>query len=461
MSNPAPPPHAFETWLRTPWRRLTLVALGVVLLAGTSTLLVADSYAAVEREFDAWLAFQRRLITWGLWGLCFEPLLALSTLLGRARGPVVLVLLGHAAASVGVAFGVHEADKRLADALLPDQPAPFERGMRSMGRPGWRGPDWSERRGDRPDRPERDGERSERRGDRPERGEDPRTPEEREQERRERAASDPEYRERLERMQAFDAARQRFGRNRWAEAGVVAYWLIVGLGLALRSYTEHRDQERRAADLELQTARLEGELSTARLASLESQLQPHFLFNALHSVGGLVRGGRHEEALSTLSALGELLRASLRHGEGGDVPLAEELDLVEAYLDVERIRLGDRLDVELDAEPGVLDAPLPALLLLPLVENAIKHGIAPRPEGGRLCVRAASADGTLILSVQDDGPGFPEAVLAGGAVTSGDGGIGLTNTRSRVEALYGPDAIRLENLDGGGARVTLHLSTDG
>lgn len=419
-----PQPHALERWLRTPWRRLALVALAVLLLAGTSTLLWADAAAAVGREIDPWWTFRRRLIIWGIWGLLFEPLLHLSALLARWLRPLVLVLLVHGGLSVVLAVGVHHLDLVLARAWLqPDRRDRTEEDRRDDRRD-------DRRRGDDRDRFDRD------RDDRPRRNEADRPP------------------SRSERRREFW---QRVGRNRRAETGIVVYWLIVGLGLAVRSYVQHRDQERRAASLELRTARLEGELSSAQLSQLEAQLHPHFLFNALHSVGGLVREDRREEALETLGALGGLLRATLRHGERETVPLSEELDLVEHYLDVERIRLGDRLDVQIETEPGTGRIEVPPLLLLPLVENSIKYAVAPRSEGGRLRLAARRVGSTLVLEVEDDGLGFPPEVLAG---SEGAGGVGLANTRSRLEALHGPESLRLENLPGGGARITLRLPAD-
>ncbi len=390
-----------------------LVLAGVVLLAGTRTLLLADSIAATGRDLNLGVAFARGLITWGLWGLCFEPLLMLSALLSRLLHGVALVLLVHAGLSVVLAFGLHAADRWLGAQILSDRP------LMQDARPFPR-----------------------------------RTPD--------ASAHPPEWnpgpaplRDRLERRRAIETARARFGRNRWAESGIIVYWLIVGLGLAVRSYMSHHDQERRSVELELRAARLESELTTARLAQLESQLQPHFLFNALHSVGGLVRSGRSDAAQKALSSLASLLRASFQHATTEEVRLGDELDLVEAYLEIERIRLGERLGVEFQVDPSSLGARLPPLILLPLVENTIKHAIAPRPEGGRLELRVHRDGEWLRIELLDDGPGFPLQVLEALPGENPSGGIGLANTRSRLQALFGKDALRLENDPSGGARIIL------
>ncbi len=423
----SPDAHAFERWLRTPWRRTLLVAASVVLLSGLSTLLLAEAVADLDREVDLWSHFRRRLIGWGLWGLCFEPLLWLSSLLSRLLKPISLIILAHSVMSVLFAFGLREAELTLMESsLTADQAGPFERG------PG------AGRRQERPERPERAGEPPP-----------------------DRYPTEPGTEARPDWRGGSYPGRprtwQRMGRHRWAEANIVIYWLIVGLGLALKSYVSHRDQQRRAAELELRTTRLEGELSSARLSQLEAQLHPHFLFNALHSVGGLIRDGQRSEALSTLSALGDLLRATLQHGSTEEVLLGEEVDLVEAYLDVERIRLGDRLEVTLEVSPAASRVPVPALLLLPLVENSIKHAIANRPEGGAIRLQATREGDHLSIEVRDDGPGFPATVLDGAQSPEG---IGLSNTRSRVQALYGEDAIQLENPAEGGARVRLLIQID-
>jgi LytS/YehU family sensor histidine kinase len=217
----------------------------------------------------------------------------------------------------------------------------------------------------------------------------------------------------------------------YLHVNALVYGIIVGVAhlLAYREAARARD---------LHAARLEAQLARARLHALRAQLHPHFLFNALHTVGLLFRTNRHEEGYDTLERLGALLRRML-DGGGADeheVPLGEELDFAREYLAIERTRLRDRLRVEVDAAPDALAARVPALLLQPLVENAVRHGIAPHSAAGRLTIRAWR-DGTILrLHVSDDGPGPPRG---NGRASEG---VGLRNTRERLRQLYG-DAQRL------------------
>jgi two-component system, LytTR family, sensor kinase len=225
---------------------------------------------------------------------------------------------------------------------------------------------------------------------------------------------------------------------------VLLYWALLCVGHAL---AYHRD----ARDRRLEAARLEGRLARAELDALKMQLDPHFLFNTLNAISALMH--RDVELADRMVArLGDLLRLTLGAAAAPEVPLAQELDFVGRYLEIQKARLGSRLAVTLDIEPGTLAARVPALVLQPLVENAIRHGVAPRPGGGRVEVRSRRREGALHLEVRDDGPGLP----AEGA----DGrreGVGLANTRARLRHLYGPDH-RLELSDGGaGVVVTLAI----
>ncbi len=248
---------------------------------------------------------------------------------------------------------------------------------------------------------------------------------------------------------------------RWREYFVV-YWLVLGLGAGMNSFLNAREREREAAAFRLRSAQLETEVARAQLDQLRDQLRPHFLFNVLHTVGALFQQGEGERAMRVLAGLGDLLRTSLE-GEGkSEVSLREELKLLECYLDIERERLGDRLAVEIAVEAEVLDALVPFLLLQPLVENAVRHGIAPRPEGGSVRLRARRVDDSLELEVIDDGPGFPPAVLERGGAAPEDpeqtGGVGLRNGRERLRLLYGDkQSFVLDNDPQGGARVRIRL----
>jgi two-component system, LytTR family, sensor kinase len=217
--------------------------------------------------------------------------------------------------------------------------------------------------------------------------------------------------------------------------GAFAYAGTLALALGLV-------ERRRRAELEASVAR-------GQLDALRAQVQPHFLFNALNSVAMLVRKHDSQGAVRVLSLLGDLLRASLRVGGAPEVTLAEEIAFVGAYLAVEKVRFADRLAVRFDVEPGTESASVPTFLLQPLVENAVRHGLAPRPTGGSLEVRAFRLDGRLCLEVIDDGVG-----LVDGAVD----GVGLANVRARLEQSYA-DAHRfaVEPGPGGGARVHIEL----
>lgn len=194
-------------------------------------------------------------------------------------------------------------------------------------------------------------------------------------------------------------------------------------------------------------AALQARLAEARLEALRVQLQPHFLFNTLNSVSSLMY--RDLEAADTMIArLSDLLRLTLRGGDEREIPLRRELDLLARYLDIERMRFEERLRVDLDIDPDAETAMVPPFVLQPIVENAVRHAIAARPEGGRLAIAARLDGERLIVSVADDGPGLPE--------DGGVPGVGLSNTRARLAELYGGDArLDLDDTPGGGLTVTL------
>lgn len=195
-------------------------------------------------------------------------------------------------------------------------------------------------------------------------------------------------------------------------------------------------------------AGLRARLAEARVDALRAQLQPHFLFNALNSVSSLMYTDP-EAADAMIARLSELLRLTLRSDPRREIPLGEELDLVDRYLDIERIRFEERLRVTIDVEAAASAALVPPFLLQPLVENAIRHAVAPRPEGGRLEIAAWLEGGAVRIRVADHGPGL----AAGGEVTGGEvtGGVGLANTRARLDEMYGSEGyLELEaGADGG------------
>jgi two-component sensor histidine kinase len=242
----------------------------------------------------------------------------------------------------------------------------------------------------------------------------------------------------------FDRAVQVF--VGWLLWDAILYWAVLSV-----SYVA--EQQRRLRAQELRTSRLETQLVEAELEALKMQLQPHFLFNALHTIGSLVRAGDRDNAVRVVARLGDLLRRVLDGGRQQQVALARELEFVREYLDIERIRFRDRLTAEIAVEDGVADAAVPHLILQPLVENAIRHGIAPRAAGGRVAVCARRVGGRLELVVRDDGPG-----TGNGATGEGRPGLGLANTRARLTRLYGADAtLDVGDAADGGLEVRVTL----
>ncbi|MEZ5318061.1 MAG: histidine kinase [Vicinamibacterales bacterium] len=208
---------------------------------------------------------------------------------------------------------------------------------------------------------------------------------------------------------------------------VIVYAGIVALGQATALHARWRDRDAQAAALEAQ-------LTAARLDALRAQLQPHFLFNSLHAVASLVRDGRNADAVRLISGLSDLLRRVLDTGDA-DVALSEELELVRRYVDIQQVRFGDRLAVTIDVEPGLDERLVPALVVQPLVENALRHGIAPRPGPGRIGLRVFRGAGGLVIEVEDDGVGLPEGWRVGDGA-----GTGLRNLIARLEARHGGSA---------------------
>ena len=205
---------------------------------------------------------------------------------------------------------------------------------------------------------------------------------------------------------------------------MMTYWTIVGVGMAMKYMHEARVRE-------LGAAQLETRLVEARLHTLQRQMQPHFLFNTLNTISALMH--RDVEAADAMIArLSDLLRMSLHRVGMQEVALKEELDFLSKYLEIEQTRFRDRLTVVFDVHSDTLDALVPNLLLQPLVENAIKHGVGPRPTPGQITVRARRNGALLELDVQDNGVGLSAARL-----TDFNRGVGLSNTRSRLDHLYG------------------------
>jgi signal transduction histidine kinase len=207
------------------------------------------------------------------------------------------------------------------------------------------------------------------------------------------------------------------------------------------------------ADARERSARLNEELSKAQLAALRRQMEPHFMFNTLNSIAGLVREQRNDAAVSMIVGLSEFLRRATEDSHRTQVTLGEEVEYLQRYIDIQKVRFGERLRVSVEIPPEMLQAQVPALLLQPLVENAIKHGIGKRVAGGTVRVTGACDNGTLRLSVCNDGPTVPAAEPA-----PADGGVGLNNLRTRLRILHGAESeLQLRLAQSGEAEVVVTL----
>ena len=225
--------------------------------------------------------------------------------------------------------------------------------------------------------------------------------------------------------------------------GVVVCGLVLGLAHARSNYVQLRDEE-------VRTSRLEVQLAQAQLEALKMQLHPHFLFNTLNAISALQTEDA-DAAQRMMARLADFLRLTLENSGVQEVTLKREVDFLSRYLEIERIRFPNRLTVRMDVDPATLDARVPNLILQPIVENAIRHGIAATAAPGRVEIGATKQAQSLLLRVRDTGPGL----VGNGSSTEG---IGLRNTRARLERLYGDTSdVSLENCAGGGLQVTIKI----
>jgi signal transduction histidine kinase len=225
---------------------------------------------------------------------------------------------------------------------------------------------------------------------------------------------------------------------------LMTYTTVVAL-----SYALHYSRESQARAVK--EAQLETRLVEARLRTLEAELQPHFLFNTLHAISSLVHTSP-DSADRMISRLSDLLRLTFARSGSAGVSLQEELEFLQKYLEIEQTRFQDRLSVRFDIDPETLDAEVPRLFLQPLVENAIKHGVSPKPGDGLVQIASRRQGDKLWIEVSDNGVG-----LSTGARARLHSGVGLSNTRDRLECLYGP-AHRIEFSDGtNGLAVRLEI----
>jgi sensor histidine kinase YesM len=214
--------------------------------------------------------------------------------------------------------------------------------------------------------------------------------------------------------------------------------------------------QRESRERELKATALEAQLAQAQLQVLKMQLHPHFLFNTLHAISALLHRDA-EAADRMLARLSDLLRQALDRGDRPFVALREELEFLNGYLEIEQTRFADRLKVEFDVDPEALEEPVPSMLLQPLVENAVRHGVAARSTPGTILVRARPGGGRLRIAVCDDGPGMSNSPGSGQG-NGGAAGVGLANTRARLQTLYnGAHRFEMRNGKDGGLTVEIDI----
>lgn len=225
---------------------------------------------------------------------------------------------------------------------------------------------------------------------------------------------------------------------------LLVYGGILGVCYAIDYYRKYREREFLASQLEAQ-------LAQAQLDSLRMQLHPHFLFNTLNGIVGLVRDNKNQAAVSMLVGLSDLLRHALEHSNRQEVELEEELEFIKLYLDIQQMRFSDRLQIEIDIEPKTMKALVPNLILQPLIENALRHGIARSAEAGLVGIRSRIVDDSLEVTVFDNGAG-----LSSDWQLQGSSGIGLANTAARLQQLYnGEHRLDIHNREEGGVEVVI------
>ena len=228
--------------------------------------------------------------------------------------------------------------------------------------------------------------------------------------------------------------------------GLTIYWTTLVVAHASYYYRGLREGETKAAQLTTQ-------LAQAQLQALKMQIHPHFLFNTLNSIAALLH--KDVEAADIMIArLGDFLRLTLKRSDAQTINFGQELEFLRCYLDIERTRFQDRLVVEVEVEPQALAVTVPNLILQPIVENAVRHGIARQTTSGRISIRALKKDGRLIMQVEDNGPGLE----SNGHPVGTSEGIGLNNTRARLKQFYGDDyQLEIANSSGRGVIVTLEI----
>jgi two-component system, LytTR family, sensor kinase len=212
------------------------------------------------------------------------------------------------------------------------------------------------------------------------------------------------------------------------------------------------DSQKRLALQQVETARLNEQLSKAQLSALRRQIEPHFLFNTLNAIAGLVREERNDAAISMIAGLSDFLRRVVEDSDRQQVPLEEELEFTQKYLDIQKVRFAERLQFSMDVPAELLPAQVPSLILQPMVENAIKHGIAKRVQGGAIRIAASRSNGTLTLRIYNDGPSLPVDW------EKSPSGIGMLNVQTRLRSLYGASfALSMKNQETGGVETSISV----
>ena len=225
---------------------------------------------------------------------------------------------------------------------------------------------------------------------------------------------------------------------------LLIYAGVIGICYALDYYHKYRERE-------FVATRLEAQLAQAQLEALRMQLHPHFLFNTLNSIVGLVRDNKNHAAVSMLVGLSDLLRHTLEYSDRQVVELREELIFIKLYLSIQEMRFSDRLQIEFDIDPATTTAMVPHLILQPLTENALRHGIGRTTDSGVVGITSANENGNLRLTVYDNGAGLPDDWQLNGSA-----GIGLANTSARLQQLYSDNhQFDIRNRDGGGVEVVI------
>ncbi len=235
------------------------------------------------------------------------------------------------------------------------------------------------------------------------------------------------------------------------QGGVIRYWAVIVLQAVYRSQKQTKLRERETFELKVRASELAQQLATAQLSALKMQLQPHFLFNTLGAIVVLIQQQKTTEAAAMVEKLSDLLRLTLEDVEAQEVPLWRELEFLRLYLSIEQVRFEDRLKVRIVPTAALSDVLVPHMVLQPIVENAVRHGLGQSEEAVTIEVAATGNNGSLTLVVSDNGPGLLSP-------TPGHTGIGLTNTRNRLTRLYGDSAsLTVEQAATGGVQVTITL----